>query len=434
MTSSKLAESSVGTAGGVALYVTAIIGPGILTLPAAAAHTAGPLSLVALAALLAISVPAAYAFVHIHRATAERESIRGAGQAGSMGLSGIHSYASAAFGSLAGRIVGAWFFFGVPVGVSAMALIGGSYVSAAVDGGRPVTLAVAWAIAVFAIMVTLAGGRLGVALPIVLAMVLVVLILGSALVSVPEWRPETLGEIAPNGFGAIVPASLTLMWVITGWEAATNFASRLRDGETRLPKVIGLSLIVVVVLYAAVAVPELLVLGPFAGGTSAPVAEVLRAAIGQSASMIAAVLAAVLATANSVAYLGSLREIGRSLVSSSPRLTGRWREGIAVGVPALLTVAGLAAATVLPLDAAWFVELCAGSQIPVYVAALASGLVLVRARTRGWWVVLIATVAVSLLLIPAGPYLLVPLGITVGVVVVHFAGRARSPRGSPGQS
>ncbi len=261
--------------GGVALYVSAVIGPGILTLPAAAAQIAGPLSLVAVGALLLVSVPAAFAFVDIHRASVKRPPTASIG---------LQRYAALAFGDLAGRVVAAWFYLGVPIGVPALGLIGGSYVASAVGGGRVTTVVVAWLIVALAMVIVLARGGSSSALTLGLTVALVVLILGAALVSMPRWRPDHLGVLAPHGGLAIVPAALTVAWVLMGWEASTNFTSLLRDPHRLLPRVIAISLAVVVLLYAAVAVPELLVLGPFAGATNAPVAAMLRDALGTPAT------------------------------------------------------------------------------------------------------------------------------------------------------
>ena len=398
----------LGTVGGVALYVSAVIGPGILALPAAAAQIAGPLSLVAVGALLLVSVPAAFAFVDIHRASVRRPPTASIG---------LQRYAALAFGDVVGRIVAVWFYVGVPIGATALGLIGGSYVAAATGGGRGTTVLVAWLIVALAMAVVLARGGSSSSLTLVLAIALTVLILGAALVSIPHWRPDRLGTVAPHGGLAIVPAALTVAWVLMGWEASTNFTSLLRDPHRRLPRVIAISLAVVVLLYAAVAVPELLVLGPFAGGTDAPVAAMLRDALGAPATIVAAVLAVVLALASAVAYFTSFRELGRSLLPPTPRLTAAGRERLAMAVPATVAVGGLVLASIVPLDASWFVRVCAGSQIPVYLLALASGLVLLRAGSRGWWLALIATIVVAALLLSAGPYLLVPAAIA-GVVLL----------------
>ncbi len=401
--------------GGVALYVSAVVGPGILTLPAAAAQIAGPLSLVAVAALLAVSVPAAFAFVDIHRASVGR---------GRTASGGLQRYSTLAFGEVVGRVVATWFYVGVPIGVPALALIGGSYISAATGGGRPVTVAVAWAVALVTVVIVAASGRSSGGLSLALGIALVVLIVGAAAVSIPEWRPDRLRNLAPHGALALVPAAVTLAWVLMGWEASTNFTSMLRDPDRRLPRVIAISLAVVVLLYASVAIPELLVLGPFAGSTTAPVAAVLRAAVGPPASLVAAVLAVVLTLATSVAYLTSFRELGRSLLPATPRLTDSGRDRLALATPALIAAVGLLIATLAPVDAAWFVRVCAGSQIPVYLVALASGLVLLPRWTRGWWLALVATAAVAVLLISAGPYLLVPAVLAACVLAARLRPRA----------
>ena len=404
-----------------------MIGPGILTLPAAAAQIAGPLSLVAVGALLLVSVPAAFAFVDIHRASVQRPATTSIG---------LQRYAALAFGDLVGRIIAAWFYVGVPIGATALGLIGGSYVAAAAGGGRVTTVVVAWLVVAVAMAIVLARGGSSSTLTLGLAIALVVLILGAAVVSIPHWHPERLGVLAPHGGLAIVPAALTVAWVLMGWEASTNFTSLLRDPQRRLPRVIAISLAVVVLLYAAVALPELLVLGPFAGTADAPVAAMLRASLGRPATIVAAVLAVVLALASAVAYLTSFREVGRSLLPPTPRLSAAGRERLALAVPATVAVAGLVLASIVPLDASWFVRVCAGSQIPVYLFALASGLVLLRPGTRGWWLALIATVAVAALLLSAGAYLLVPAAIA-SVVLLHRLrrrshGGARRPGGEDG--
>jgi amino acid efflux transporter len=53
-------DGRVGTVRGTALFVAAIVGPGILTLPALAAAQAGPASLITLAVLLVVSAPIAF--------------------------------------------------------------------------------------------------------------------------------------------------------------------------------------------------------------------------------------------------------------------------------------------------------------------------------------------------------------------------------------
>ncbi|GAA0478785.1 amino acid permease [Paractinoplanes deccanensis] len=377
----------MSTTRGVAVYVAAIVGPGILTLPAIAARRAGPASLLALAFMLAVSALIAATFV----ALARRVPVAG----------GVAAYAERAFGL--GRLAGFWFYLGVPVGVTALGLIAGGYVSP----HRPVQVAVAAGVVAVALLSAARGQGAGGRLPLVLTGLLVVLVLATAAVSLPHATAANLRPFAPHGWGAVVAATVPLVWVLTGWEAVTPLAHRLR----RPGRVAAWTLTIVAVLFAAVAVPQVLVLGPTVD--EAPVASLLRVGVGAGAGAIAAVFALVVATGNAIAYTTGIAEIGMTL--------GLRRRLV---VPALIMVGGLAAAAVFGVGTAELVALCAGSQVPVYVLGLAAG---VKLLPRGLprVIAVVATVTVSLLLIPVGWYLLAP---AVIAAVVGAGGRRRRGR------
>ncbi len=106
----------VGLAQGSALYIAAVLGTGILVLPALAAGAAGPGSILAVVALIVLSVPLAGTFA----ALASRHPDAG----------GVATFVRLALGPTAARMAGYWFFFGVCVGTPVLALLGGEYVSA----------------------------------------------------------------------------------------------------------------------------------------------------------------------------------------------------------------------------------------------------------------------------------------------------------------
>ena len=87
---------------GVALMLGAVLGTGVLSLPGLAAEVAGPASLVAWGALVALSVPLAVTFA----ALGARFPDGG----------GVSTYARRAFGALAATVIGWCFFFAVPLG------------------------------------------------------------------------------------------------------------------------------------------------------------------------------------------------------------------------------------------------------------------------------------------------------------------------------
>ena len=130
----------------VALYVGALLGPGLLFIPALADQTAGPASIVAWMGLLLLSVPLAITF-------------------GALGIrypvaDGVSAYARAAFGESASRVTGVWFLTAVVLGAPAVALIGGYYVAGLVGGGSQV--AVAAALAMYVVVLAANAARLSV--------------------------------------------------------------------------------------------------------------------------------------------------------------------------------------------------------------------------------------------------------------------------------
>jgi amino acid efflux transporter len=133
----------LSTRSGTALYVGAVLGPGVLLIPALAAEAAGPASVLAWVGLLALSAPLAITFA----ALGVRHPEAG----------GTAAYARAAFGSRAGAVTGWWFLSGVLIGAPAVALIGGFYVADLLDAGRGAAIAVAAAMIAAVLAANAAG-------------------------------------------------------------------------------------------------------------------------------------------------------------------------------------------------------------------------------------------------------------------------------------
>src|ERR687894_2703513 len=100
---------TLSTRAATALYVGAVLGPGVLLIPSLAAEAAGPASFVAWVALLLLSVPLAITFAALGVRYPE--------------AGGTAAYARAAFGRATGAVTGWWFLAAVLVGAPAVALI-----------------------------------------------------------------------------------------------------------------------------------------------------------------------------------------------------------------------------------------------------------------------------------------------------------------------
>src|SRR3954449_4675204 len=109
---------------GAALTIGAVLGTGVISLPALAVHAAGPASLLAWAGLLLLSVPLATTFA----ALGARYPDGG----------GVSTYARRAFGARAATVVGWCFYFAIPIGAPTAAGFAGAYVADSAGAvGRP---------------------------------------------------------------------------------------------------------------------------------------------------------------------------------------------------------------------------------------------------------------------------------------------------------
>lgn len=124
----------IGTARGAALCVGAVLGPGVLVLPAMAVRAAGPASLVAWAALLCVSALIATSFATLGARYPD--------------AGGVAAFTQRAFGDRAAAVVGCWLYAAVPAGVVAGAIAGARYTAAAVGASGSVTAAMAVALLV----------------------------------------------------------------------------------------------------------------------------------------------------------------------------------------------------------------------------------------------------------------------------------------------
>src|SRR5437762_3663825 len=139
-----MAESgSLSVPRGAALYVGALIGPGLLLVPALAAQATGPASILAWALLLVLSAPLAITFA----ALGVKHPVAG----------GVAAYVREGFGEPAAGVTGAWFVTAVILGGPAVSLIGGYYVADLTGSG--VNVAVGVGLGMFAVV--LAANALG---------------------------------------------------------------------------------------------------------------------------------------------------------------------------------------------------------------------------------------------------------------------------------
>src|SRR3954471_23148854 len=104
-------RGSLGFVQATALYVGAVLGTGVLVLPAIAAETAGPASLIAWAALVALSVPMALSYAALAHQRPD--------------AAGFSDAIERAFGARWGAVAGWIFLAQAPTGYVVASLIAG---------------------------------------------------------------------------------------------------------------------------------------------------------------------------------------------------------------------------------------------------------------------------------------------------------------------
>ena len=390
---------------GAALYVGALIGPGLLLVPSLAAQAAGPASVLAWVALLVLSAALAVTFA----ALGVRHPVS----------EGVSAYAREAFGERAAAITGAWFLAAVVVGAPAVALIGGFYVAGLTGSGMTVAVAVALAMQVCVLGTNAAGLRVSSGLQLALAAMLVGVVTVAVAVALPTRGGDHWTPFAPHGWWAIGTAANILIWLFIGWEAMAQLAGDFRDPARDLPRAIGLAFAVITVLYAGLAVATVGV--GAAHGSRVPLADLIAVGFGRAGRDATAVLAVALTMGTMNVYVGSAAKLAAALASRGA--LPRWFEGGATrDVPRrpllVLTFTGvvlLAGSQPASSNANDLIRATSACFLAVYLLALASAARILTGAVRA--AALGAFAAVAVVTVFSKWFLLVPVVAALACVV-----------------
>ncbi len=398
---------------GTALSIGAVLGTGVISMPALAASVAGPASLVAWLALIVLSAPLAWTFA----ALGARHPDGG----------GVSTYVRLAFGPKAAAAVGWCFFFAVPLGAPAAVAFAGGYVADVLGGGRATELATFVLVMALVFTMNWFGLRISGRVQLVLTGVLATLLVVTVVAALPHARLANLTPVAPHGWSAVGPAAAVLVWGFAGWEAVSSLSAEYRNPRRDVPRAAAVAVVVVGVLYFAVAATSVLVLGPALAGSRAPLADLLAAGVGGPVRIVTAIVAVLLTVGAVNAYLAGASQLGAALARDGAlpaRLSGTPRKSLAV-----VTLGGLASAA-LPIDLHTSLLLVTGCFTLVYVLGTAAALRLLPAgwSRRG---AAVAFVAVLGLLWLNGAPALLSLVIAAGAIVYQLVRNSSRKMSSP---
>lgn len=415
----------IGVGHGVALYVSAILGAGVLVLPGQAATIAGPASLLSWAFACVMGVPLAVMFAALARRFPD--------------AGGVSTYVRHGLGTLPGGVCGWMFFVAGSVGQTIVPLTGGYYVAQAVD------VASGWAFPVALVILALAttsnvlgmkvSGRVQMALAASVALALVVTIV----VAVPHMTADRLEPFAPHGLGAIGTASIVLFFAFAGWETIAHLAEEFTDPQRDLPRAVAITVGVITVLYVGVAAAVVLT-GTY--GTAATdhvsLGLILQQAFGPGAAVVAACVAVLISLATTTAFVAGVSRLAYSLARDGwlPAPVGELDDR---GVPrggvfavVVIALAGLAVSAVLGWGTEELVAVPSTLVVAVYGLTAIAGARLLGGAGRA---AAVGAVVLTIIVAPSAmQHLLIPVSVTVAALAsrwtIRFRRRQRHERQS----
>jgi amino acid efflux transporter len=362
----------LGITRGAALYVGALIGPGLLLVPALAVQAAGAASIVAWGALLVFSAPLAITFA----ALGVRHPVAG----------GVSTYVREGLGEDAAAVTGGWFIAAVVLGAPAVSVIGGYYVADLTGSGTAVAATVGLAMFATVMSANLFGLRVSSGFQLALSSVLIVVMAVAITVALPTRGGRNWAPFAPHGIWAIGTAANILVWLFVGWEAVAQLAGDFRRPAHDLPRAMGLAFAVVSVLYIGLAIATI---GVTAGTHSrVPLADLIAVGFGRAGRDATAVLAVALTMGTMNVYLGGMAKLAASLATEGALPS--WFAGDAhrsiprrpLYVYAPIVVVAIVAVLAGAATTADLVRGTSACFIAVYVLALLSAIRILDGRVR----------------------------------------------------
>ncbi|WIM98169.1 amino acid permease [Actinoplanes oblitus] len=400
-------NARLSVAQGAALSIGAVLGTGLISMPALAAEAAGPAALVAWLALILLSAPLAWTFA----ALGARYPDGG----------GVATYAGMAFGPRAAAAVGWCFYFAVPLGAPVAAAFTGGYVADATGGGKVVEFLTFLGVVTVGYAMNWFGLRVSGRVQLVLNGTLGALLVITVLAALPHLDLGNLTPFAPHGWHGIGAAAAILVWGFAGWEALSSLSAEYRDPRRDVPRATLIAVAVVGVLYLAVAAVSVLALGPALAGSRAPLADLLAIGVGGPVRALTAVIALVLTLGAVNAYFAGASRLGVALARDGAlpaRVFGGRRRSLS-----FIFVAAVGCA-LLPIALRTSTLLVTGCFTLVYVLGTAAAL---RLLPRGWSRVVagVAFVAVCGLLFLNGWPALLSLVFAGGALIYQFSQQRR---------
>ena len=406
-----LSDKSIGLFQGIALYIAAILGSGVLFLSGVTASIAGPASILSWLIVIFICFPLAYSFACLARKYPD--------------AGGAATFVRNSFGYHLGNIVGWFYFITAAVGQTIVSLTGAYYVSQAFGFSNFKTAIIAIFILTIAGISNYYGVNVSGKVAFILSSLLLVLLLVTVCVSLPKIEWANFTPFAPNGWVSVGNATTVIFWSFFGWEAICNLANHFKRPDKDIVKGTVISAVIIGLLFLAL---SLVTIGTATYGNQesnlSPIGVIIGETVGVGAKVVTAIFAFIICTGTSNAFVASLTQLGYSLSRDDafPKRFARLHQPTQIPRRMVLFVISFSATGIvitqalsLMFDDILFIPTSLG--ILVYVLSMAAGIKIFRTNTLAWWASLTSFVFCLLVLPFFQLYLLVPIMVTTIYII-----------------
>ncbi len=270
----------------VGLAITVVVGSGLLALPGLAYEAAGGAAVYGWLISAVIIIPLLIVFADLGA------RIPGAG--------GIAGFVQAAFSRRVSIPVEFTLLGAFAVGGPAMVITGANYFALAVGVSLPTLFIGAILTLLFVGTINLLGARISGRLQQLLALVLVLLLAGVAVIALSSGDRSVGTGIAPiSHWTQGLPAVSLVFFAFVGWEMMSFVSEEFRNPRRDFPWMIAISFVIVTALYLLIAVAVQLVL-PVKDRQiiNTPIASLLGLVLGEASGRLVAVVGFVILLTN----------------------------------------------------------------------------------------------------------------------------------------
>lgn len=232
-------KKSITWVQGAALTIGAVLGSGILVLPAITAGMAGPASLISWLLMGLFSLP----MVIVIGLMSSRFPDSG----------GMATYVRQGFGNNAGHITGLLMLTAMPFGMPVTALIGAHYLGSVFAWSSAGVHAAAAVLLITAIALNYRGIELSGRTQVLVVSSILFIIAFAVWSAIPNIHFSAFTPFLPHGWLPVGEAMTLLFFAFIGWEMIGNLAEEFRNPRRDLPLSLGVAVLLVNLVYFAVA-------------------------------------------------------------------------------------------------------------------------------------------------------------------------------------